>query len=904
MTNALYLIDGTAFAYRSFHAIRELSNSRGQPTNAVFGFTRVMLRLLREEDPSHVAIVFDAPGKTFREALYADYKATRAKQPEELTSQLPYIHRVVEALNLPEVMIEGVEADDVLGSLARKAQAAGMPVVIVTGDKDMLQMVGDGISVYDPYKAGGEGKRYGPEDVEARYGVPPERVIDAFALIGDTSDNVPGVRGIGEKTAGKLLQQFGSLDTLLASTDQLKGKQRERLEEGRDEALLSRELVTIKTDVDCGVEDLDAFARRDMKRDALAELFRELEFGSLQEEFLPDGSPQETLDYRLIRTREDLEAAIAEMRAAGEFAVDTETTSTHPMEARLVGVSMSCRESTGYYVAIAHSADAMAGDLCETADAAPPLDGAEALGLLRPLLEDPAVGKVGHNLKYDLIVLARAGIALRGITLDTMVASYLTDPSRLRHNLSDVSLHYLNRKMIPIADLIGSGAKAVTFDTVPVARACDYASEDADIAWRLAQVLRPLLRERGLERLYEDLEQPLIGVLARMEQAGVAIDVELFERLRREVEERLAALESEIHDLAGEPFQVNSPKQLQRILFDVLGLKPIRKTKTGYSTDVEVLQQLAAQTENPLPGRILEYRMLEKLRGTYIEALPRLVNPETGRLHTSFNQSVAATGRLSSSDPNLQNIPVRTEMGRRIRRGFVPGRPDWQLISADYSQIELRVLAHLSEDEALCEAFERGADIHRETAARIFEVAPDAVTPEMRRQAKAVNFGVVYGISPFGLSRNLGIAQGEAARFIDQYFTRFPGVRRWVDTTLERARQEGFVTTLMGRRRYVSELNSRNGAVRRQAERIAVNTPVQGTAADIIKVAMLRIDAAFEGAPVRQLLQVHDELLLEAPEAEAADAAAQVAQMMAGAASLRVPLQVDVGVGRNWEEIH
>ncbi|MBM3290999.1 MAG: DNA polymerase I, partial [Candidatus Hydrogenedentes bacterium] len=508
--------------------------------------------------------------------------------------------------------------------------------------------------------------------------------------------------------------------------------------------------------------------------------------------------------------------------------------------ADLVGVSMSCKANTGYYVPVGHTPEAMS-----VLDLHPHLDRLtrrRALEMLRPLLEDPQIAKVGHNIKYDRIVLERAGVRLAGITFDTMVASYLTDAGRLRHNLDEVSLHYLSRKLVPISDLIGKGAKAVTFDNVPVDSACTYAAEDADVTWRLAAVFQPMLRERGLEALFDEVELPLIGVLARMEQAGIAIDTRVFEELRGEVEGRLAAIEKDIYETAGEPFQINSPKQLQEVLFGKLGLKPVRKTKTGYSTDVEVLEELAHA--HPLPEKVLEYRTLEKLRGTYIDALPRLVNPDTGRIHTSFNQAVAATGRLSSSDPNLQNIPVRTEIGRRIREGFVPGKAGYKLISADYSQIELRVLAHLSGDEHLREAFLHDADIHEETAARVFGVMPGFVTPDMRRQAKAVNFGVVYGISAFGLSRNLGISMSEAARFIEQYFQKYPGVKRWIDATLERAAKDGYVTTLLGRRRFVADLATPNQAVRKAAERVAVNTPVQGSAADIIKVAMVRLDAA------------------------------------------------------------
>ena len=670
MAERLFLVDGSAFVFRAFHAIRALSDSHGHPTNAVFGFAKTLSKILREEKPSHIAMVFDAPGKSFRADIFPEYKATRAPTPEDLIAQMPLIDEFVRALNMPLVRVAGVEADDVIGTLARQAERCGKQVVIVTGDKDLLQLVTSDVQVYDPGK-GDKGAWYGIEEVRERFGVPPEHVVDALGLMGDAADNVPGVRGIGPKTARSLLEQFGgTIEDVYAHLDELKGKQRENLEKGREDALLSRRLVTIDTEVklDISVEDC---LRKAPDRDRLIDFLNRVEFHSMLDEFLPETEKGEERDYRLVLSEEKLAAAIEEMGKAGEFAIDTETTSVDPMRAELVGISMSCRAGTGYYIPVGHKApvqELLTGS--EEADPGVPataqLPREMVLERLRPLLEDEAVGKVGHNIKYDLLVFARAGVRLAGISLDTMVASYLTDPSRMRHNLDEVSLHYLKRKLIPISDLIGKGSKAITFDEVPIDRACAYASEDADMAWRLAEALRPLMEERGLSALFDEVERPLIGVLARMEQAGVAIDRTLFDELRREVEGRLAALEEEIVEAAGEPFQVNSPKQLQRILFDKLGLKPMRRTKTGFSTDVEVLEQLAR--EHPLPEKVLAYRTLEKLRGTYIEALPKLIHPETGRIHTSYNQAVAATGRLSSSDPNLQNIPVRTEMGRRIRR--------------------------------------------------------------------------------------------------------------------------------------------------------------------------------------------------------------------------------------------
>ena len=903
----LYLIDGMAFAFRSFYAIRaSLTDSSGRPTNAVYGFARVLAKIVREHAPAYLAVVFDAPGPTFRDEMYPEYKATRRETPNELLAQFPLMHELVEAMNITKLCVPGVEADDVIGTLARLAERDGVETVIVSGDKDLLQLVSDLVTVYDPSK-GDAGAWYKRAEVVERFGVGPDHVIDALALTGDTADNVPGVRGIGEKTARTLLERFGSLENLYAHLNELKGKQKERLEEDKEQAFFSRELVTVKTDVKLDISIGDC-RRKPADPERLRAQLAALEFTSLLDEFAPReiAGIEERLDYRVVVDESELVKIIDELRAAGEFSVDTETTSTDPMRADLVGISLSANACTGYYIPVGHTPEALRiqrdPDDLTTIEQLSPVPPERVLELLRPLFGDAEVGKVGHNIKYDAIVLERAGAPLAGIAMDTMVASYLTDPSRLRHNLSEVSLQYLQRKMIPISDLIGKGSKSVTFDQVPVDRACEYACEDADVAFRLAGVFRPLLRERGLEALNKGVEIPLIRVLARMEQTGIALDERVFDALRAEIETRLGKLAKEIYGIAGESFNINSPKQLQEILFDRLGLKPTRKTKTGYSTDVDVLEELARQ--HPLPEKILEFRTLEKLRGTYVDALPKLIHPETGRIHTSFNQAVAATGRLSSSDPNLQNIPIRTEIGRRIREGFVPGSKTLCFVSADYSQIELRILAHLSGDATLKQAFYDDADIHRDTAARVFGVAAENVTPDMRRQAKAVNFGVVYGISPFGLARNLGIETSAAARFIEAYFGQYPRVREWLDETIEQARRDGYVTTLLNRRRYLPELGSGDANTRRAAERAAINTPVQGSAADIIKLAMIRLDAALEGVEARMLLQVHDELVVEAPVKEADSIAMTMKTIMENALTLEVPLKVDVGMGRNWAEAH
>ena len=690
----------------------------------------------------------------------------------------------------------------------------------------------------------------------------------------------------------------GSVDGLYDHTDELKGKQKERVIEDKEVAYLSLELVTLKDDVEFD-HTLEDYRRKELDRKKVAEMFARFEFRTLTEEFMSDDDDDaEEHTYELIDTERRLVEVIEEMRASGIFAVDTETTSIEPMRADLVGVSLSCKAHTGYYIPLAHALETLfdMGDSPKSV----PMD--RALELLRPLLEDPDIKKIGHNIKYDYIVLLQAGIMTRGIAVDTMLASYLTDPSRLRHNLAEVSLKHLRRKMIPISDLLGKGSKAITFDKVPVEAACEYASEDADITWRLSEIFQSSLKERELESLFSEVEIPLIEVLARMEIAGISIDTEVFGELKQEIEQRLETLEQDIFELAGEPFQINSPKQLQKVLFEDLGLTPTKKTKTGFSTDVSVLEELAR--EHPLPEKVLEYRTLEKLRGTYVNALPKLINPKTGRIHTSFNQAVAATGRLSSSDPNLQNIPVRTELGRRIRQAFVPGAEDFRLISADYSQIELRILAHLSGDANLRSAFEKDFDIHRDTAARVFHVSHDDVTADMRRQAKAVNFGVIYGISAFGLARNIGVTNHEAAAFIENYFEQYPGVQAWLERTKEEARELGYVKTLLNRRRYLPELTASDAVTRRAAERMAINAPVQGTAADVIKVAMIVLDKELLDREARLLLQVHDELIVEAPKDDCEEIAERMRDIMENAIELDVPLKVDIGIGENWMEIH
>lgn len=903
MKKQLYLIDAMAFAFRAFHAINaRLTDADNRPTNAVFGFTRILLKLLKAHDPDHIAVVFDAPGKTFRDELYPEYKATRVKAPPELIEQIPRMYEVVEALNLPLVVVPGVEADDTIGTLAVKAEAEGMEVVLVSGDKDLMQLITDHIRMYDAGKD--EDKAWSDiETVRTRFGVDPENVRDALALIGDTADNIPGVRQVGEVKARKLLAQYQSLENLYAHIDDIKGKLREYLETDREQAFFSRDLVTIKTDVALEIEP-EQCVREPWEAEALRSCFTALGFHSLLAEMLPDEETEKiTCDYQLVDTIGKLKAVLKEIKKAGRVAVDTETTDLSPMLARLVGISLCIRPGHAWYVPVGHAPHDLEDIMNASEDTTKEIDGEEMLNLIRPVLEEASIRKIGHNIKYDIIVLKRAGISLQGVVMDTMVASYLTNPSRLRHNLDDLSLHYFNYKKIPISELIGSGSKSITFDHVPVDKATEYACEDADMTFRLADMLTPLLKKDGLDSLFNKIELPLIYVLAAIEMKGIAIDEAQFASLQREIAGNLKTLESKIHEMAGESFNINSPKQLQGILFEKIGLEPLRKTKSGYSTDVEVLEALAPK--HPLPEAILEYRTLEKLRSTYVEALPKLVHPETKRIHTSFNQAVAATGRLSSSNPNLQNIPIRNDYGHRIRQGFVAGDASLRLIAADYSQVELRVLAHLSGDENMLEAFRSDEDIHRDTAAKVFGMDPEAVTPDMRRKAKAVNFGVVYGISDFGLARNLGIPRDEAKAFIENYFETYPGVKRWMETVKEEAKRDGYVMTMFQRRRYIADINSSNAVARNAAERMAINTPVQGTAADIIKIAMVRLSERLkEFKDTHMLLQVHDELVVETPEKSAAKVAAAMKDVMERVEQLKVPLKVDIGIGNNWAEIH
>ncbi len=902
----LFLVDGTAVAYRSYFAFirNPLVNSRGENTSAVYGFLLSMLALMEEHQPDYLAVVFDPPPPTFRHQMFPDYKATRERMPDDMRSQLPLINELLDAMGVRRLMVRGFEADDVIGTLAGQAAGrGGMEVFLVTGDKDFMQLVEPGVSMLTFARPGEDAEIIDAGRVQEKMGVPPERVVDFLGLAGDSSDNVPGVPGVGPKTALKLLAEYGTIEGILAATGSMKkGKLRERLEEHADQARLSRRLVTIRRDVPLegvGPEDLAPAGPDEGK---VRTILTRLEFSSMIDRVIPrteeaggDGAER---DYRCVHTAGAFHDLLTLFDGCREFAVDLETTSLEPMSADIVGLSFAFRENEAFYLPL---------NLTPEESDLPHPDA--LLAALKPHLENPAIGKVGQNIKYDMLVLARHGVALQGLTFDTMIASYLVNPGRRSHGLDVLSLEFLGHRNIPISELIGKGKKQISFAEVPIPQAAEYAAEDADMTLRLKTVFEPLLDEGGFGELFHGMEMPLVPVLAAMEREGVAVDEAALGALSEQMTTSLAGLEQEIHDLAGEEFNINSPKQLAVILFEKLkvqeelGIKRIKKTKSGFSTDVTVLQQLSAHL---LPRKLLEFRHLAKLKNTYVDVLPTLVNKETGRIHTSFNQAVAATGRLSSSNPNLQNIPVRTGTGREIRKAFVPRQQGWKLLSADYSQVELRVLAHLSQDQGLLSAFADGDDVHVRTAAAMFGVAPDAVTPGQRGQAKTINFGVIYGMGPVRLSREFGVSMAEARSFIDDYFATYPGVRAWLDSSLETAQETLEVSTLFGRRRPLPEIDSGDPRVRAAAENMAVNTPIQGTAADIIKRAMLAVAGELASGDLKSkmIMQVHDELVFDVHPDEVELLRKLVPKCMSGAADLSVPLVVDLGVGDNWLEAH
>jgi len=926
----LYLVDGYALIYRAFFAMiaRPLTTRRGENTSAAWGVTNFLLRLLERRRPEYLAWVHDV-GESFRHQTYPQYKATREKLTEELQQEfdrsVERIEQILAAFRVPLVGVEGYEADDVIGTLATTAR--GLQVVIVSGDKDFYQLIGPGIALLNPGRGGPaavEEHWVDQTNASERLGVPPERVVDYLALVGDSSDNVPGVKGVGEKTALELLKTFGDLDGILAHADRIPGKRaREAVQQYADLARLSRELVTIRRDVPLPL-DLDRLRVRPPDVARLTELFTELEFRSLipklsslelaasanvapatQPAPVVTGAPSLAAltpahaEPAIVDDPAKLPVAVAAWRRAPLLALDTKTTSLDPMRAELVGMSVAVAPGRSWYLPFAHVAPD--GELAggTPPQNLPPLS-SEALAPLRELLADPRVPKAGHNVNYDWLVLRRAGVELAGVSFDSMLASFVLDPGRRSHALDDLARERLSLAVRPYAELVGRGKAERPFAAVPLADAARYGAVDSEIVLRLHDAFRPELEDHQLVRLLETIEVPLIPVLVDMESRGVCIDLTRLGEISRAFAGELTALERAIYHAAGTDFNINSTPQLRHVLFEKHQLPVLKKTKTGPSTDYEVLEQLAAMGHE-VPRLLIEYRELSKLKSTYVDALPGFINPLTGRIHTSFNQTGAATGRLSSSDPNLQNIPVRTPRGEAIRRAFV-APPGAMLLTADYSQIELRLLAHLSGDPAFVEAFEQGGDIHRQTAAIIFGVAQDQVTPEMRARAKTINFGTIYGQGAFALSRQLGITQDDAKRFIEQYFTRFAGVRAWLDRTVAGAREKGYVETLFGRRRYIPELKDRNYNIRAFGERTATNSPLQGSAADLIKIAMIRIAGALkeQGLRSRMILQVHDELVVEVPRGEEETATELVKRHMERAAELRVPLVVSVGMGMNW----
>ncbi len=880
----LYLIDGNSYVYRAFYAIKGLTNSKGFPTNAIYGFTTMLLKIIREKKPEAIAVCFDSPGLTERHRIFQDYKAHRPEMPSDLVQQLPDIRKVVSAFNIKIFELAGYEADDIIGTIASDAAAKGSEVFIVTADKDMLQLLNERIKIYDPMKDRVLDAAY----VREKFGVGPERVTEFMALTGDASDNIPGIKGVGEKTAKELLASFKSIGDLLEHPEKIKRERlRKMVSDNKEIALLSQKLATI--DISVPVEiDAKEFVLKTPDWLALLPLFREYEFTTLMK-LLPSIESTEK-KYEAITSLSRLDEVLSGIK--NEIAIDTEATGRNPFTDSLVGVSICNEKERAFYIPVAHSSS-----LVSTGKQ---IDIRDAVSALSHILQDTSISKIGHNLKYDLMLLGQNGVSVSGKLFDTMIAAYLLNPNKSNHSLDEVSFEYLFRKKKSFMEVV---KKRASFADVPIEEATSYAAEDAALAYELRDLLFNKLDEEGLAEVYFDIEMPLIEVLIDMETAGVKIDSDRLNRLCRNITSEIDSVQQRIFFLAGEEFNINSPKQLSKVLFHNLGLSPAKKTKTGFSTGVDVLEELAEVHD--LPREVLIYRMLTKIKTTYLDVLPSLVNPNTGRVHTSFNQTVTATGRLSSTDPNLQNIPIRRNWGRWIRESFI-AEPGNLLLSADYSQVELRILAHLSADKGLVEAFNSGADIHSRTASELYNVAIEKVTPEMRRTAKVVNFGVIYGMSSFGLSEALNIDRRDADKYIRQYFDRHPGVREYIKNSLAEAKEKGYVITLFGRKRPVPELNSHNKNIQQQGERLAVNSPIQGTAADIIKIAMIHIRKNFQNLTLnaRMILQVHDELLFEVPESELETVLEIVRNNMENVVMLSVPVKVDIGYGKNWAQAH
>jgi DNA polymerase I len=886
----VYLIDGSAYVYRAYHAVRGLTNSKGFPTNAVFGFTRMLIKLIKDREPVYAAMFFDAKGPTFRHELFGDYKANRPPMPEDLVAQLSHIKEVTRAFQFPCYEMQGYEADDLIGTVARLSEEAGFDVVMVTGDKDFKQLVTEKTIMWDPMKD----KLTDRKTIQDEFGIEPDAVIDMMGLSGDSSDNIPGVPGIGPKTAQSLIQSHGTLEALYANVAQVtKKKLHENLVTYKDQAFLSRKLATIHRDVPVQF-DPEALTLKEPDQEKLHALFKELEFSQLQQAYASATSKREKT-YTEIVSLPALTELVSQLAKADRFSVDTETTSKNPMRAELVGISVSLEPDNAYYIPCGHTSSAAPQQLSRDI----------VLSQLKPVLENPSVRKIGQNIKYDWLVLSHYNVLLAGVDFDTMLASYLISPAKRAHNLEQIALDYLGHKMITFQDVAGKGKDAVTFDEVPLEKAVTYAAEDADITLSAHEILCPMLEEAGLSELFEQVEMPLVPVLMRMEKAGIAVDEGRLQELSKTFEQQLEIIEKDIYALADEKFNIRSSQQLGHILFEKLKLPVQKRTKkkTGFSTDVDVLTALADLHE--LPALVLRHRTIAKLKSTYTDALLELIHPVTGRIHTSYNQTVTATGRLSSSDPNLQNIPIRTEEGRQIRSAFIPQK-GWRFLSADYSQIELRILAHCSNDPILIKAFLEDEDVHMRTATEVFQVFPSFINSELRQQAKAINFGIIYGMSAFGLSKQLDISQKMAKTYIDNYFARYKGVKQFLDKTIEAAHELKQTSTLLNRIRPLPDISSSNRNVRQFAERVAINTPIQGSAADLIKLAMIKVDGALQKEQLKStmLLSVHDEIVLEVPPEEEERVSKLVREIMEGVWELQVPLKVNMAWGANWAEAH
>ncbi len=889
MSEKLLLIDGQSFCYRAFYAIPELSNSKGEPTNAIYGFITMLRKLIATEKPDYVAVCFDRKEPTFRHQKYEDYKAHRKPMPEDLITQMPHIKEFVHASHMRSFELAGFEADDLIGTLTRKAKSEGCDVLIATGDKDMFQLVDDQVKIYHTHKE----RIIDESEVGKIYsGLKPNQVVDILALMGDASDGIPGVPGIGEKTALQLVKEYGSVDGVYNHLDDITASSRKKLlAENQQLARDSRYLAVIDCNVPIEV-DLGELRLKEPDEARLAEFFKRFEFRSLLKELTPTGEAHsEKRSYHTVTTEKSLQALAKKLSDVSGFAIDTETTSPDPMQARLVGISVSFKAYEAHYIPVAMPEHQGKG-----------LDLATVQKHLQPVIENSEVQKFGQNVKYDYLVLSRHGMTLQGKLFDTMVASYLINPIKLNHNLDDIAFEYLGVRKITTEEILSpaDGKKQLTMDQVALEKVAEYACEDADCVFRLVESLQKLIHVHQLEKLFSEIEMPLVLVLAEMERNGVALDLKLLKRMSDDAEKDLATLTQKIYKEAGAEFNINSTKQLADILFTKLKLPVIKRTKTGYSTDVGVLEKLAQSYE--LPKLLLNYRERSKLKSTYLDAFPELINPETGLIHTSFNQTVTSTGRLSSSDPNLQNIPIRTEIGREIRRAFVPRGKNRKIVSADYSQIELRVLAHMAEDPNLIQAFENDRDIHTFTATLLYGTDEKSVSREMRNVAKTINFSIVYGVSAFGLASELKISISEAQAFIDSYFARYSRVKEFLESMKKSARENGFLTTLFGRRSYFPDINSHNPNARQFAERAAINAPIQGTAADLIKLAMIRIQKDLSAKKMKSLMviQVHDELVFDVPDEELKEAESLIRHGMEGAAKLKVPIKVDVFHGDSW----